>query len=109
MSINELLINTVTPIVSICEPVSYDGDREEYCTFLIDDWPAGFADGMPFAMRRNVILNWFLPRNVNPLKKKRKLCKALAAAGFTYPSITNASDEGGQHYVFETEIADGDV
>ena len=49
MSINELLIKAVTPIVSICEPVSYDGDQEEYCTFLIDDWPAGFADGMPFA------------------------------------------------------------
>ena len=68
-----------------------------------------FAEGMPSVIRNPVILNWYLPVGVNPLEKKKIMCRALAAAGFTYPSVTNASDEGSQHFVFECEWADGDV
>lgn len=109
MSVNEILRNAVHPIVPVCEPVSYDGEETEYCTFVIDDDPDVFAEGMPSVIRSLVILNWYLPAGVNPLAKKKRLCRALASAGFTYPSVTNASDEGGQHFVFECERADGDV
>ena len=109
MSVNEVLRNAVLPHVPICEPGNYDGEEAEYCTFVIDDEPDVFAEGMPSVIRYPVILNWYLPSGANPLKKKKSLCRALAAAGFTYPSVTNASDEGGQHFVFECELADGDV
>lgn len=109
MSVNEILRAAVLPIVPVCEPVSYDGEEAEYCTFVIDDEPDVFAEGMPSVIRCPVILNWYLPSGVNPLAKKKRLCRALVSAGFTYPSVANASDEGGQHFVFECEQIDGDV
>ena len=40
------------------------------------------------------------------IRMKRK--QALAAVrGFTAPTVTNASDETGQHYVFEFEAVEG--
>lgn len=109
MSINEVLRNAILPLVPVCEPVEYDGEEAQYCTFLYDDEPSIFADGKPDAMVHLVILNWYLPVGANPIKKKRQICRALFAAGFTYPRITNASDSGGQHFVFECEYVDGDV
>lgn len=109
MSINEVLRNTILPIVPICEPVSYDGADTEYCTFVIDDEPDIFAEGLPSAIIHQVILNWYLPAGINPLAKKKALCRALASAGFTYPTVTNASDGGGQHFVLECEWAGGDM
>ena len=50
---------------------------------------------------------WFLPAKVNPLERKRQLRQALIAAGFTAPTITPASDDDGQHYVFECEWLGG--
>ena len=42
--------------------------------------------------------------------KKKQLRQALAAVrGFTTPEIVNASDEIGQHYVYEFQAVDGEV
>jgi len=109
LSINEVLRNTILPIVPVCEPDSYDGDEQEYCTFVIDDDPDVFAEGMPTVNRHLVLLNWYLPTGINPLAKKRSICRALSSAGFTYPHVTNARDGKGQCFVFECEYADGDI
>lgn len=108
MSVNELLRSAVLPIVPVCEPNNYDGPDKEYCVFRFDDSPAVFSDGYPAAIISPVIMDWYLPKNQNPLKKKRQICKAICDAGFTYPYVTNASDENSQHYVFEFELGSGD-
>jgi len=41
--------------------------------------------------------------------KKQKLRRALADAGFTWPTVTPAGDEEWEHYVFECEYADGEA
>jgi len=105
MSLNELIRAAITPIVSVCEPDSYDGVEAEYCTFRYDDNPDIFAEGKPDVIRHPLILSWHLPRGVNPLRKKAQIRTALMAAGFTCPYVTNASDELAQLYVFECEIA----
>ena len=109
MTVNEALRAAVLPIVPICEPDSYPGDSNEYCTFDYTEVPDSFGDDMPQAIRYLVSLHWYLPAGVNPIAKKKKIRKALMAADFSAPTITNASDDDGQHYVFECEYLDGDV
>lgn len=109
MSVNEKLRAAVLPIVPICEPDAYAGEESEYCTFDYAEVPDAFGDDMPQAIRYLVSLHWYLPRGVNPIAKKKQIRKALLVADFTAPTITNASDDDGQHYVFECEYWDGDV
>lgn len=109
MTVNQALRSAILPLVPICEPDNYDGNASEYCTFVYDDSPEIFADGAPHAIRRLLVLHWYLPRNVDPLEKKRQICRALLDAGFTYPYVQNATDGVGQHFIFECEFADGDV
>ena len=109
MTVNEALRAAVLPIVSICEPDSYHGDSNEYCTFDYTEVPDSFGDDMPQAIRYLVSLHWYLPAGVNPIAKKKKIRKALLAADFSAPTIANASDDDGQHYVFACEYLDGDV
>lgn len=109
MSINSRIIEAVTPLVPVCVPDLYDGDAEIYCTFNGTETPDGFGDDGPQAIRWLMQLHLFAPRRQNVLGMKRSLCRRLWKAGFTYPSVANASDSDGQHYVLEFEELDGDV
>ena len=109
MSVEAALREAVLPIVPICEPELYEGEAQEYCTFTVNRIPEGFGDGEPRYLRGLIQLHWFLPRGVSPMKKRRELCRAVLEAGFTYPSVENASDKDGQHYVLEFEGLDGEV
>ena len=108
MTVNERLIAAILPLVSVCEPNNYDGTASEYCVFRYDESPEVFSDGSPGVILAPVILDWYLPKGVNPIKKKRQMCKAIFDAGFTYPYVTNVSDGGAQHFVFEFEVGDGE-
>ena len=109
MSINSTIRAAVTPIVPECVPDRYTGTETEYCTFNYSEIPDAFGDESPHAIRYLVQLHYFLPAGANPYAKKKQLKNALLSAGFTYPSVTNASDADGQHYVLEAEYCDGDV
>lgn len=123
MTVNEALRGAILPLVPVCEPDRYDGDAKEYCTFVYDDQPEVFAEGRPHCIRQLVVLNWYAPRDMDPLQKKRQICRALKNAGFTWPYVQNATDGAGyanpftqastntlvQHFIFECEWADGDV
>lgn len=108
MSIESVVRETLLPIVPIVEPQSYDGKALEYIVFTYTELPALDADGRPGALRYLLSISWYLPRGVNPREKKRQIAEELWAAGMTYPSVTDASDDAGQHYVFECEASDGD-
>lgn len=107
LSVNEVLKSAVQPIVAVCVPDMYTGTESEYCTFNYTELPDEFGDDQPWLIRYSVQLHWFLPAKVNPLERKRQLRQAMIAAGFTAPTVTPASDDDGQHYVFECEWLGG--
>ena len=109
MSLNTIIRAAITPIVPECVPDQYTGTETEYCTFNYSEIPDAFGDESPEAIRYLVQLHYFLPTGTNPYTKKKQLKNALMNAGFTYPSVTNASDSDGQHYVLEVEYCDGDI
>lgn len=109
MSLNSTIKAAIEPIVPVCGPDQYDGPAIEYCAFNYSEIPDAFGDDSPHAIRYLVQLHYFIPTGANPISRKKLLKNALLNAGFTYPTVTNASDGDGQHYVLECEYADGDV
>ena len=109
MSINSTIRAAVTPIVPVCVPDVYTGTEKEYCTFNYNEIPDMHAESKPTAIRYIVQVHWMLPRTSNPDTKKKQIKNALWGAGMTYPSVTNASDADGFHFIFECEATDGEV
>lgn len=101
MALEERIRAAVLPIVPVCEPNVDPGEAEEYCTFNFDEQPEMSGDDAPQAIRYLCQLHYFLPKGRRPTATKKDLCRALLAAGFTYPAVVNASDDVSQHYVFE--------
>jgi len=109
MGMEERIRDAVLPVVPTCVPNEDVGEAEEYCTFNFDEQPEMSGDDAPQAIRYLCQLHYFLPKERRPTATKKALCRALLAAGFTYPTVVNASDGAGQHYVFEFEDVDGEV
>ena len=106
MTINERIIRVASPMVSVCVPDVYrpgEGEAVDiYCTFNYTEIPEGMADNVPHAVLCSVQLHLYLPLGVDSLTLRRQLRHAIAAEeGFTAPTVTNAGDDDGQHYVFE--------
>lgn len=100
----------VEPLVAVCVPDQYTGDAEEYCTYNYNEIPTAFGDGQPHAVLYLVQVHWFLPLKRRPQPKKKALFRALGGIHpATWPEVTNASDDLGQHYVYELVAADGEV
>lgn len=111
-TLDDLILDAVTPIVKPCVPNLYTGEAAEYCTYNYDELSAGFGDNRAHAMRALVQVHYLSPLRANTAATRRRLWAALADVdAFTAPDITNASDQTGQHYVFEFEalggVADG--
>lgn len=100
----------VEPLVAVCVPNLYTGEAEEYCTYNYNEIPWAFGDNRPHVTRYLVQVHWFLPLKRRPHPKKRQLARALASIPLTtWPVIENATDELGQHYVYEFQAADTEV
>lgn len=76
-----------------------------YYTFSCDSFGADFGDDEPGCERCLVHVHLFAPLNQNCLQQTRETKRALFAAGFTWPNVTDATDQDGQHFVFECETA----
>lgn len=109
MSLNRKIISVVQPIVGVCVADTYDGGLQEtYSTFNYTEMPEGMADNAPHALRCSVQVHLYLPKDVNSLALRRELRRAIAAQrGFTAPVVTNASDNDGQHFVYEFDALEG--
>lgn len=107
MTLNEKIIAVVSPIVPVCVPdqlVTEAGETppERYCTFKYTELPAGIGDNRAALTRALVQVHYFAPLKGSTLAVRRALCDAIAAVeDFTLPSIENATDDTGQHYVLE--------
>ena len=85
-------------------PHDYEGEELEYITFVYSELGALHANGAAQAIRYLVTLSWYLPNGNDPGQGKARIRQLLKAAGSTWPDIVNASDDEGQHYVFEFEM-----
>lgn len=77
-----------------------------YYTFVCNSFGDDFGDDMPGHERWLIQVHFFAPlgENWNPRKRATKL--ALFQSGFTWPQFTDATDQNGQHFVFECETAE---
>ena len=107
MTLNERIIAVVTPIVPVCVPdllVTKAGETppERYCTFNYTELPDGLGDNCAALTRALVQVHYFAPLRESTIKTRHALRDAIAAVDdFTLPSIENATDKTGQHYVLE--------
>lgn len=107
MTLNERIIAVVSPVVPVCVPdllVTEAGESppEKYCTFNYTELPEGIGDNAAHLTRALVQVHYFAPLKASTLAARHALRDAIAAVdNFTLPSIENATDETGQHYVLE--------
>ena len=107
-NLDQILLEALDPLLPDCAvPDTYNGTELMYITWNYSTIGAVFAEGKPQAARYLVMVHYFLPHNVNPNLMKIRIAQALADAGCTWPNVTNATDEEGQHWVFECEYTDG--
>ena len=76
-----------------------------YYTFSCDSMGDDFGDDGPGAEVWLVQVHLFAPLGENCIRRARETKRALFAAGFTWPDMTDATD--GQHYVFECKTVQG--
>lgn len=74
-----------------------------YYTFVCQSFGDDFGDDEPGCERWLVHVHLFAPLVDNCIQRIRDTKQALFAAGFTWPQVEDATDEDGQHYVFECE------
>lgn len=92
--------------------ISYDGTATTYFVLNMNAIPTNFADDAPQHDRWLVQLHFFAPFTLNTTTIRRRIRDALFAAGYSYPSLvdasetTRASDGTEQHVVFEFEVAE---
>ena len=89
-------------------PILYTGTGAvKYIVWNYSVIPAVFADSAPHAARYLVQIHLYWPHRENPTDTLRQIDWAVFNAGFTWPSMTDASDSEGQHWVLECQYADG--
>ena len=88
-------------------PNVYTGPLPEYVVWNYTEIPAVYAERAPRASRYLCQVHLYYPHKKSPLEAIQALRWALFDAQFTWPSLTDASDSEGQHWVLECEFADG--
>jgi hypothetical protein len=107
MSINSIIKTTLAPVTSEIEPDVYSGTADEYFTFNYFSQGDDFADDAPQHERYNVQIHYVCPRGKNSLSIRKQIKQLLFGAGFTWPTVTDATDSDGQHWIFECEYLMG--
>ena len=98
-------LSTVYPRAAF--PNVYSGPLLEYVVWNYDELPRVFADSAPHASIYLVQVHLYCPHKESPTEAIQALRRALWDAHFTWPSLTDASDSDGQHWVLECQYTDG--
>lgn len=107
MSVEAMIVAALTGFgYDVANSVSYSKNKT-YFAFHDTVIPADYGDDTPQHERHLVQVHFFCPLNVNITTMKTSIRRALYAAGFSWASVTDASDGDGRHIVFECETADG--
>ena len=86
-------------------PTLYTKKELEYIATSHTTLPVVFADGKPGAARYLCTVRYYLPWKQNPNAKLLAIQEALFDQDFTWPSVTDISDDEGQAYALECEYA----
>ena len=107
--INKDIMDALKPIVPNVYPDVYTGKETEYIVFLYDIQPTNFGDDYPLHLTYQIRVHDLAPLKKDVIQKRIAIIKALSELNFsTYPEETNATDEEGQHYVYDFDMM-GDV
>lgn len=107
MSVNQIIINALSPFGFPVVPDLYRGAEKRYITFnYADDRAKEFADNTPLLVVAYMQIHLFVPLNENYLSLKKQVRQALFQAGFTYPVVTIDTEKENniRHIIFECEI-----
>lgn len=107
MSINQKIITALSSFGDPVSPGIYQGAEERYFTFNFSTTGADFGDDAPQQEKYLVQVHFFCSLSFNSVGRAKKIKQKLFTAGFTWPTMANASDQDGQHLVFECEAAEG--
>lgn len=77
-----------------------------YYTFSCTSFGDDYGDDEPGCERWLVSVHLFAPLGESCLQQVRETKGTLFRAGFTWPQCTDATDQDGQHYVFECETVE---
>jgi len=115
MSVADGIISAVSFTGLPCYNGAYEGQESAFLTINMDAIPDNFADDAPQYDRWLVQLHLFAPYTLDTTTLRRQIRDALHNAGFTYPSLVDASadkalsDGTEQHIVFEFEVPEAIV
>lgn len=109
MTVDEALVFAIEPIVPEVAPQVYEGSATEFCTYNHTDIANLFADGRPGVIVYLVQVHYCAPIGQDCWRKLVNLKNALFNVGCTYPTVEDASDKNGQHYVLECQYKDCDL
>ena len=110
MSIESRIKLALEPFEYKVYPDTYNGPDKTYFVFNYNTIPDDHGNNKPNHERALIQLHLFCPHGFNSVQLRKDVKMALLNAGFTYPFMTDAGDEDGQHWVFEfeaTEVVDG--
>lgn len=108
MSLNERLVKMLDGLTK--EPAaaeSYNGPEAEYLVFNYTEIPDDFGDDEPGHYRQLIQVHLFSTPERDITGLRRKIRRRIIGAGFTAPTVVPASDQNGQHLVFEFEGVEG--
>lgn len=105
MTLNEMIIEALTPIGWLVAPSVKEDEAKNYFTFNYTSIPVMFGDDAPRAERYLIQVHLFCPDNFSSFMTRRRAKQLLFGYGFTYPTVIDASDAEGQHWVMECEMA----
>ena len=77
-TLDDLILDAVTPVVKPCVQDLYTGEAVEYCTFNYNELAAAFGDNRAHAMRALVQVHYLAPLKANTVATRRALWQALA-------------------------------
>lgn len=106
-TVNEII---VTALRSLGLPVVerlYEGKQSEYITFnYADDRAEDFGDDRPHADVAHMQVHYICPWTTDYDSTKRSIRQLLFDAGFSWPEVTDASDDSARirHFVYECWI-----
>jgi len=112
MTVNEIII---TALEDFGDPVRFGEyiapDKkpkpDRYYTFNYSKRGVDYGDDIPGHEMYFIQVHFFCSRTFDSSRRISQTQKKLFATGFSWPAVINASDEDGQHIVFECEYADG--
>lgn len=95
--------DALLPVGLDVESAGYSGENPTYMVFNFSSRGENFADDEPQNELFLIAVHLFAPMDVDITAFKDAIKNCLIAAGFTYPTIEDVSDDDVRHVVFECE------